>query len=100
MSIRENNAHATRNPVQPRPASLPEDRRTKRGPGTSRTAASIVGPAIEQPLTNSAAQSDRSNTAAYGSIPINRGAGTNARTISRDGLTDGLESGGRGPGAL
>jgi hypothetical protein len=88
QTLRNADAYATRNPIQPRPAALPEDRDRKRGPGTLRTAASLTGPSVQAPLINAAAQSARSNQVNFGPAPsVNRGEGTNARIIDRASLS-------------
>jgi len=81
MATRQNNSSATRNPVQGPLTNLPAARKGFSG-GYRRPVSSIVGPRIEQPLVNSQSQSARSNTAAYGSIPIGRDS-TNSRVIDR-----------------
>jgi hypothetical protein len=86
-SVREAAAHVTRNPIMPRPIPLAPNLKEKKGPGTLRTAASLAGPSVQIPSINAAAQSARSNAAAFGQIPINRSESTNARVGSRDGLT-------------
>lgn len=77
---------ATRNPIQPKPRSLPGNLKDKTGPGTLRTADSVTGPTIQTPRINQSAQSSRSNEAeragAHGS-----GLGENPRVVDRAGLS-------------
>jgi hypothetical protein len=79
----------TNNPLERKPIALPENRRTKSGPGARYTPASRVGPAVVSPQVNRAAQSARSSALENGSPTINRAAGTNAREVSRSALAEG-----------
>lgn len=77
----------SRNPAQPLPTSIPGDNKHY-GPGTRRTAASLVGPARKIPRVNESDQSSRSKQADAGSFGESAsGKGDDVKVISRDGLT-------------
>lgn len=82
-------AAPTRNPIQPKPTSLPGDAKHY-GPGFRRTAGSLVGPAVKIPRINESAQSGPSKAADNGAYATDGSPlGDNPRQISRDGLTPG-----------
>ena len=82
-TTRSTGSHAGRNPISPRPIPLAGDLQRKTGPGWRRPAASLTGPAIQEPTINAQAQSAVSDRASFSEPIINRGEGTNTKVIDR-----------------